>query len=48
MDIHTDFRALSDKMVLVRIVENVKLILILVQGRLSKGYLCPAGLRKGI
>ena len=38
--------ALSGKMLLVRIVENNKLMLVLAQVRLSKGKLCFSGLGK--
>ena len=37
---------LSGKMLLVRIVKKIRLMLVLGQVRLSKGYLCPAGLGK--
>ncbi len=40
--------ALSGKMLLVRIVKNNKIHDYLGQVRLSKGYLCPAVLGKGI
>ena len=40
--------ALPGKMLLVRSIENNKLMLILGQVRLSKGKLCPAGLGKGL
>ena len=40
--------ALSGKMLLVRSIENNKLMLTLGQVRLSKGKLCPAGLGKGL
>ena len=39
--------ALPGKMLLVRIIENNKM-LILGQVRLGKGYLCPAGLERGL
>ena len=38
----------NDKMLLVRIIENNKIYAFLGQGRLSKGYLCFAGLEKGV
>ncbi len=40
--------ALSDKMLLVRIVEYNKISDYLGQVRLSKGLLCPPGLGKGL
>ena len=40
--------ALSDKMLLVRIVENNEIYGYLSQVRKSKGYFCPAGLGKGL
>ena len=40
--------ALNGEMLLVRIIENNKIMLILGQVRLSKGKLCPAGIRIGL
>ena len=40
--------ALSGKMLLLRIIENNKLMIILGQVRLSEGWLCPAGLGTGL